>query len=405
MTNYLKSFVIPVSAFALVLLISVRYGNVWIHYRDLLLVLPYVLFAAGSIVALYLLQYAFVYTAVLFVCVYALIQLHLQMTLSDPIVYSAFIFVNVLFPILLLLCVLLGRKTLISLWAIVLLISMSSMIWLPFVFWYIDVVPLLNLLPAVFFTAVKSDSWFVVGLLLSYLPVFIFLASLYGLNPTRLQALWLVGLLAVLSVFVWFNIPYISAVTFSVFGALLLVGLLQEAFQLAYIDELTGIPGRKALQKQMLSLGRRYSIAMLDVDHFKKFNDTHGHDVGDQVLRMVAANINRVGGGGKAYRYGGEEFTVLFPGKTTEQTLVHLEAVREMIADYTMLIREKSRPDDDKEGKKKRSGASGKGVKVTISMGVTQRSDTAKTPDDVIKQADEALYIAKKSGRNCVKSI
>jgi len=75
-------------------------------------------------------------------------------------------------------------------------------------------------------------------------------------------------------------------------------------------------------------MGRRYVIAMLDVDHFKSFNDTYGHDVGDQVLKMVAAKINGVKGGGKPFRYGGEEFTVIFPRRRLAEAIPHLEEVR-----------------------------------------------------------------------------
>ena len=56
-------------------------------------------------------------------------------------------------------------------------------------------------------------------------------------------------------------------------------------------------------------------VAMVDVDHFKKFNDTYGHDTGDSVLRMIATKLQKVGGGGTAYRYGGEEFSIIFNGK------------------------------------------------------------------------------------------
>lgn len=83
-----------------------------------------------------------------------------------------------------------------------------------------------------------------------------------------------------------------------------------EAYQMAFRDELTGLPGRRALNERMQRLGRNYVIAMTDVDHFKKFNDTHGHDVGDQVLRLVASRLSKVTGGGRAHRYGGEEFAL-----------------------------------------------------------------------------------------------
>lgn len=85
---------------------------------------------------------------------------------------------------------------------------------------------------------------------------------------------------------------------------------------MAYQDELTSLPGRRALKEYLLKLGSEYTIAMFDIDHFKKFNDTHGHDVGDQVLRMVASKLATVSGRGKSFRYGGEEFTLVFSEKS-----------------------------------------------------------------------------------------
>ncbi len=70
---------------------------------------------------------------------------------------------------------------------------------------------------------------------------------------------------------------------------------------------------------------------VVDIDHFKRFNDTYGHDTGDQVLRLVAAGLSRVTGGGHAYRCGGEEFNILFPGKTTSEVVDHLEQLRAAI--------------------------------------------------------------------------
>lgn len=404
MTAYFKPFWIPALLFISVILISVRYDGFWLNYRDVLLVLPYILFSAAAVVSLYLLQYAFFYTSVLFMAVYALIQLYLQTTLSDPVTYVTYLFANLMFPVLLMSCVLLGRKALFSPWSISLLVCISSLVWGPWLLTEMGAADQLFRLSPRLSQPLFEDTWFGVGLLVTYVPVLCFIVALYVLNPTLLQANWLVGWLTVLMVFLFFSVRLISALAFSVYSFLLLIALLQEAFLLAYVDELTGIPGRKALEKQMLSLGRRYSIAMLDVDHFKKFNDTHGHDVGDQVLRMVAAKINQVTGGGKAYRYGGEEFTILFPGKTAEQTIPHLEAVRSTIAEYTMQLRDDHRPKDDKEGKKHRAGQKNTGVNVTISLGVATKSDAQSSPEAVIKAADKALYSAKNAGRNCVKS-
>jgi diguanylate cyclase (GGDEF)-like protein len=186
-------------------------------------------------------------------------------------------------------------------------------------------------------------------------------------------------------------------------GLVLIVAVLQETYRLAFRDELTRLPSRRALNERLKAFGRRYAVAMVDVDHFKRFNDTHGHDVGDQVLRMVAARLARVGGGGQAFRYGGEEFTVLFPGKDVDEVLPHLEALRADVEGYRMAIRAADRPRRKRAGKRRRSGAStAPTVSVTVSIGVAERTDRNEYPEAVIKAADRALYRAKRAGRNRV---
>jgi diguanylate cyclase (GGDEF)-like protein len=182
---------------------------------------------------------------------------------------------------------------------------------------------------------------------------------------------------------------------------MLAIAVLQDTFRMAFRDELTGVPSRRALNEQLAALGSRYAIAMVDVDHFKKFNDTFGHDIGDQVLKMVAARIARVGGGGKAFRYGGEEFTVLFPGQDTEDAIPHLETLREEIESYGMALRGTDRPARTKGAKRQRGGWRGKNaVSVTVSIGVAERNERSGTPRAVIQAADRALYRAKEKGRN-----
>jgi len=185
----------------------------------------------------------------------------------------------------------------------------------------------------------------------------------------------------------------------------LVAAVAHEAYQMAFRDELTGLPGRRALNERLQRLGRNYVIAMADVDHFKKFNDSHGHDVGDQVLRVVASQLRKIGGGGRAYRYGGEEFTLLFPGKTLEQCLPHLEAVRKAVETYRLQLRDKeNRPRDDRQGRQRRAGSCAAQVSVTLSMGVAERGAAQASPEQVIKAADQALYSAKEAGRNCIRS-
>ena len=184
--------------------------------------------------------------------------------------------------------------------------------------------------------------------------------------------------------------------------------VIRDSYNMAYRDELTGLPHRRALSELFDSLGRTYSVAMLDVDHFKKFNDAHGHDIGDQVLQMVASRIGQVGGGGKAFRYGGEEFSVVFAGMDKEDAFYHLDEVRKSIQNYEMVIRKEPRQEEAEEpsGKKQRKKGSfrraSEKVSVTISIGVADRTASGQTPFDVLKASDKALYAAKKAGRNKV---
>ena len=194
-------------------------------------------------------------------------------------------------------------------------------------------------------------------------------------------------------------------------ATILLVAVLQESHRMAFRDALTGLPNRRALEEQLRALVPPFSVAMIDVDHFKKFNDVHGHDIGDQVLRLVAARLGEVGGGGRAFRYGGEEFTVLFRGQRLVDVMPYLEATRATVEAYKMTMRSENRPKDKKEGSKRRAAAStGEPdfsntdllLSVTVSIGAAEPGKRMKTPAEVIKGADEALYRAKERGRNRV---
>ena len=184
--------------------------------------------------------------------------------------------------------------------------------------------------------------------------------------------------------------------------------LIRDSYNMAYRDELTGLPHRRALNEHFLALGSRYTLAMVDVDHFKKFNDKHGHDIGDQVLQMVAMKIRHVGGGGKAFRYGGEEFSIIFPRMTKEDAFYHLDEVRKAIQNYEMVVRAAPREDEEVEKKARKQRERGSfrradtKVSVTISIGVSDRVTSGPTAEDVLKDADKALYSAKKAGRNQV---
>jgi len=230
------------------------------------------------------------------------------------------------------------------------------------------------------------------------LVVFMAMLVLYFLQPTPHMAAGL-GVLIMLVVQLHFGAADPSLNVFSTTALLMcLYAVLQESWRMAYLDELTELPARRALREKFQKMGGSYTVAMVDVDHFKKFNDTYGHDTGDAVLRMIATKLNKVTGGGASYRYGGEEFSVVFPGKDSEDARPHLETLRQTIASTPFIVNRASRRKSDKKYRRAKNRA----VNVTVSIGVADSKTNAASPWDVLKFADKALYHAKAKGRNCV---
>ena len=196
---------------------------------------------------------------------------------------------------------------------------------------------------------------------------------------------------------------------------ILAASLIETSYVLAYHDELTGIRGRRAFNEALHSLDQQYAIAIVDIDHFKKFNDTYGHDVGDQVLCMVATRISKVEGGGQAFRCGGEEFAIIFRGLSAKDAFDHLGRLRQAIQESSFRVRgaerrSERRPDEPDRRRPARKKAatlplsqSPDSVSVTVSIGVAEPSTRYRQPEQVIQAADQALYRAKKKGRNRVE--
>lgn len=161
----------------------------------------------------------------------------------------------------------------------------------------------------------------------------------------------------------------------------------------AYTDGLTGIANRKRFdqvlrQEAELSQqsGEDVSLLMLDIDHFKLFNDSHGHQVGDQVLRLLAATLREnVKGRDMPARYGGEEFAIILGRTAFDGALAVAEQIRQAIS-----------------SKRVRNRKSGEYLgQVTISVGVATL-DPGEPVNNLVARADKALYAAKRNGRNCV---
>jgi diguanylate cyclase (GGDEF)-like protein len=160
-------------------------------------------------------------------------------------------------------------------------------------------------------------------------------------------------------------------------------------------DPLTGLGNRRALEEDIELLearvsryGHQYCMALVDVDHFKSFNDTYGHQAGDEILQAVAAELTREArGGDEVYRYGGDEFLCIFPEQTLETGRLAVERMRAGVERLAI-------PHADNVG----------GV-LTLSAGLAVLDPKKDRPaEQVLKEADEALYRAKDQGRNCVAS-
>ena len=200
---------------------------------------------------------------------------------------------------------------------------------------------------------------------------------------------------------------------FGTAALILASSIIENSYSLAYQDELTGLHSRRKFNDALLRLKAPYAIAAVDIDHFKSVNDSYGHDTGDQVLRLVASKMARVGGGGQAFRVGGEEFTILFPNRAAQEVLEYLEFLRLDIEASSFRVRSgkerrKTTRDTDRRIKDKRRTAGRPSqtslmLSVTVSIGVAE-SQPKLSVGEVLQHADKALYRAKQGGRNRIET-
>jgi diguanylate cyclase (GGDEF)-like protein len=195
-----------------------------------------------------------------------------------------------------------------------------------------------------------------------------------------------------------------TVLPFGISTLVMFFALLRMFLQKAYWDPLTSVYNRQALDERLPTLTKDYALAMVDIDHFKGFNDTYGHAEGDNVLRMVAQHLQDILGD-RIYRYGGEEFCAVFESGGLEAAATHMEKARASLAAHKFTLRGKRTGAHSRiKNPFKKNESRGKRVGITISVGVATSGEKEKTHEQVIKKADQALYKAKESGRNRVVS-
>ncbi|HKW25758.1 MAG TPA: GGDEF domain-containing protein [Terriglobales bacterium] len=260
-----------------------------------------------------------------------------------------------------------------------------------------------------------SLSWVTSGLCAVASLIFLLRAVLYRRN---LESGFFWGMLAA-----WLALRHggvgVAATAYLGTGALIVAASLVESFYfMAYHDELTGLPSRRAFNEAAAALAQPYGVAIVDIDHFKSFNDLYGHDTGDEVLRMVAARLALVSGGGQAFRCGGEEFAVLFRDRGAAEALPYLEELRRDIEESVFCFRGPDRRRQvrgaDRRNAARRTTRRRKMkveppsaadiTSVTVSIGVAGSEELKQEKvQQVIAAADKALYRAKAAGRNRVE--
>jgi diguanylate cyclase len=170
---------------------------------------------------------------------------------------------------------------------------------------------------------------------------------------------------------------------------------LEETEKEVLLDAPTGLNNRKAFDVKINDLCEKFdkdegffSVAMLDIDYFKKFNDQYGHQVGDEVLRIVGSHL-RENLKGKDFpsRYGGEEFIVLLPNTKLDKAIIVADQLRKKISEKGLKI--------------KKTGQSLGNITVSVGVSEVREGDAAIS---VVERADSALYLAKDSGRDNIKS-
>ena len=187
-------------------------------------------------------------------------------------------------------------------------------------------------------------------------------------------------------------------------GLIIVMSLMQTSYRSSFRDETTKLPGSRAFEMATKRLGRRYSLAIVEIDQLKETNNHYGRSIGDQVLALVAKKIVHASGRGKVFAHDAEHFLILFPATSPQNTLVPLERVRKaveaacFVLQNRKLVRHVRKPVGN-------TTPTVVDLPVTVSIGICGTDGGVGLPAGIVKAAYQAVHGAKSEGGNIVKRL
>ena len=232
--------------------------------------------------------------------------------------------------------------------------------------------------------------------------VFLYFLARYIRIREAIECAFFWTLILTFSALVVNKIAPASSIYFATAGLILVISVIENIYLEGFSDELTNLPTSQVLMGNLSKLKTGYTLAMIEIDHFKKLKDNHGHKVSKQIIRMVGSKLASVTGG-MPFRYGDAVFLIVFPEMFVQETMPRLEILRQTIKESTFILPSR------KHSHKKLIRV--KGLKIqpnkiplSVSIGVAERIDLDMRPQQVIKSAEEAVYFARREGRDRIST-
>ena len=235
--------------------------------------------------------------------------------------------------------------------------------------------------------------------LFAFVIAFVYYLFLYISTHGVIERSFCWALISIFYALALSRIGPVSSIYFSTAGLIFVISVIENIYVEGFQDELTDLPTGKSMHGILSQLDTGYTVALIEVDNSERIKDNHGRRVSKQVFRSVGSKLTSVTGGGKPFCYGGEVFAVVFPGMFLQNTLPHLEELRQTIKKPGPILQSQKSP-GKKPKRLKRVEILANKVQVTVSVGVAERSRADMSPQQAILKAKEALGTAKREGHN-----